>query len=323
MEFRTIIPIEPFSRRIDHSQHILSLGSCFADNIAKRLADAKFHVTASPTGILFNPESIASAIERFAARHYPTMIDLQYGNEKWFSLDFHSSLSNSDVTIALDAMRRGVDRGADAMIKADTYIITFGTAFVYRHIESDRIVANCHKLPQSHFKREMLTVEDIVGRYAALLEGVLKNKRVIFTVSPIRHLSDGMEANSLSKATLRVAIGELTKHYANTLYFPSFEIVNDELRDYRFYADDMTHPSKLAIDYIWERFSEAAFSTSTRQLIERIERITSAAAHRPFNPDSDSHRSFCRKKLEEIAALEDISTEIDWSEEKAHFASYL
>lgn len=323
MEFRTIIPIEPFKHRIDHSQHILSLGSCFADNIASRLADAKFHITASPTGILFNPESIASAIECYANRIYPSITNLQYGNGKWFSLNFHSSFSNADVTLALNAMRQGVDRGAEAINRADTYIITFGTAIAYRHTETNKIVANCHKLPQSHFQREMLSVDDIVKRYTSLLESVLKNKRVIFTVSPIRHLSDGLEANSLSKAILRVAIGELTRRFPNTRYFPSFEIVNDELRDYRFYANDMTHPSQLAIDYIWERFSDAAFSPSTQKLIERVARINAAVAHRPFNPESDSYRTFCRRQLEEIKEMESINTEIDWSKEKAYFANYL
>ena len=323
MELRTVIPIAPFQHRISHSEQILSLGSCFAENIATRLANAKFHITASPTGILFNPESIALAIERMANRHYPTMTDLHYSNEKWFSYDFHSSFSHSDVTLTLEAMRQGVDRGAEAITSADTYIITFGTAIVYRLAESGHTVANCHKQPQSHFTRQMLSVEEIVERYKALLEGVLKNKRVIFTVSPIRHLSEGLEENSLSKAILRVAIGELTRQYPNTLYFPSFEIVNDELRDYRFYADDMTHPSPLAIDYIWERFSEAAFTPATRNLIEQIKRITTAAAHRPFNPDSDSHRTFCRRQLDEITKLESQNAEIDFSAEKATFTSYL
>ena len=323
MQFRTIIPIAHFTRRIDHTQSILSLGSCFADNMATRLADAKFRVTASPTGILFNPESIAQAIDRFASLAYPNMADLQYGNEKWFSLDFHSSFSHSDVTLALDTMRRGIDKGAEALKSADTYIITFGTAIVYRLKESGRVVANCHKLPQSHFLREILSVEDIVQRYTSLLEGILKDKRVIFTVSPIRHLSEGLEENSLSKATLRVAIGEIIKHFPNTQYFPSYEIVNDELRDYRFYADDMTHPSSLAIDYIWERFSEVAFAPATLTLIEKIKQITTAASHRPYNPESEAHRTFCRRRLEEISALEAHCSHIDFSNEKKCFESYL
>ncbi len=322
-EFRTIIPIAPFVRKIDHSQKILSLGSCFAENIAARLSAAKFHITASPTGILFNPESIAQAIERYSAESVPTIKELQYDNERWFSYDFHSAFSHSDVDKALDAMRQGVERGAEALREADTYIITFGTAIVYRLTDSARVVANCHKQPQRYFRREMLSVEDIVSRYGALLEGCLRDKRVIFTISPIRHLSDGAEQNSLSKATLRVAIGEIVSRYPNATYFPSFEIMNDELRDYRFYAEDMTHPSTTAIDYIWERFSAAAFSPATQSLIEQIERIAAAVAHRPFSPQSEAHRRFCRKQLEDISLVEELNNYIDLSAEKAYFEGFL
>ncbi len=323
MEFRTIIPIRPFARKIDHSQRILSLGSCFADNIATRLADAKFRITASPTGILFNPESIASAIERFATNTPPEINELQYSNEKWFSYDFHSSFSHPDIEQAHNAMRQGVEQGAVALQQADIFIITFGTAIVYRLTQSGKIVANCHKQQQRFFEREMLSVAAIVERYTALLEGVLRNKRVIFTVSPVRHLGEGMEENSLSKAILRLATEEIVRRNENAAYFPSFEIMNDDLRDYRFYAEDMVHPSMLAIDYIWEKFSDTAFSPATQQLIARIKRVTAAAAHRPFNPHSEAHRTFCRKQLMEISEIESCCHEIDFSPEKGQFTTYL
>lgn len=322
-EFRTIIPIAPFVRKIDHSQRILSLGSCFAENIAVRLLAAKFRVTASPTGILFNPESIARAIERYTEERVPAKMELQYSNERWFSYDFHSSFSGADVDTALASMQQGIKLGAEALRRADTYIITFGTAIVYRLIETGQVVANCHKQPQAFFSREMLSAEEIVERYSALLEGPLCGKRVIFTVSPIRHLSEGAEENSLSKATLRVAIGEIVKRYPNATYFPSFEIMNDELRDYRFYAEDMTHPSPTAIDYIWERFAEAAFSPATLSLIDQIERIAAAVAHRPFNSQSEAHRRFCRKQLDDIARIEAQNNNIDLAEEKAYFERFL
>ncbi len=323
MEFRTIVPITPFACKIDYSQRLLSLGSCFADNMASRLAEAKFQVTASPTGILFNPESIASALERFAENRAPELNELQYGNEKWFSYDFHSSFSHSQIEQTQSAMRQAVESGAAALHSADIFIITFGTAIVYRLISSGKVVANCHKQSQHLFRREMLSVEEIVERYAQLLRDILRDKRVIFTVSPIRHLGEGLEENSLSKATLRVAIGEIVKRHPNASYFPSYEIMNDELRDYRFYAEDMTHPSKMAVDYIWERFSEVAFSGTTQQIIERIERLRLAAAHRPFNPQSDAHRTFCRKALDDIAAIERIHRNLDFEVEKERFMAYL
>lgn len=323
MEFRTIIPITPFVRKIDHSQRLLSLGSCFADNMAAHLAEAKFRITASPTGVLFNPESIAAALERFAEGRAPELTELQYSNENWFSFDFHSAFSHHEIAQAQSAMRQGVEIGAAALRQAETLIITFGTAIVYRLTTSGRVVANCHKQPRHLFRREMLSVEDIAARYNALLNGILCGKRVIFTVSPVRHLGEGLEENSLSKATLRLAINEIVGRNANANYFPSFEIMNDELRDYRFYAEDMTHPSKMAVDYIWERFSEAAFSPATRQIIARVEKIVTAAAHRPFNAQSEAHRTFCRKALEDIAAIENICHDIDFTAEKEQFMAYL
>ena len=323
MDFRTTIPIKPLARRIDHSQTIFLIGSCFTENIAQRLSAAKFRVTASPTGILFNPESIADAIGRCVLRNYPTREELQYGNERWFSYDFHSSFSNADADAALAAMREGIDEGFAALNSADTFIITFGTAIAYRHTESGHIVANCHKQPQAMFLREMLSVEDIVMRYSALLDSVLRNKQVIFTVSPIRHLGEGMEQNSLSKATLRVAIGEIVRRHDNASYFPSFEIMNDDLRDYRFYAEDMVHPSALAIDYIWKCFSEAAFSPATQSLIERIEAISKAMAHRPFNPQSEAYRRFCQQQLDEIKKIRLMFPKANFQREYEFFAKYL
>lgn len=323
MQFRTIIDIRPFARRIDHSSRILSLGSCFADNMARRLKRAKFRIEASPTGILFNPESIARAIDRFAAADVPAKEELRYDGHRYFGYDFHSALSDTDPEHALDAMREAVRRGADALREADTVIITFGTAWIYRLRENGDVVANCHKQPQSLFTRELLAAERIADRYATLLTGPLAGKHVIFTVSPVRHLGDGAEQNSLSKAVLRVAAGELAYSFPETDYFPSFEIVNDELRDYRFYADDMVHPSDRAVDYIWERFGHAAIAETSRHIAERAERIAEAAEHRPFDPQSEAHRSFCRTMLRRIEDLQREAPQTEFDDEKEYFNSFL
>ena len=323
MQFRTTVKIESLKQKIGHNDSILSLGSCFADNIASRLAAAKFQITASPSGVLFNPESIASAIERYSRAAAPTAEELREGDEGWYSFDFHSSLSHSEREVALAQMQQAVEQGAEALAKAKVVIVTFGTAWVYRLKENGRVVANCHKQHQSLFSREMLSIEEIVERYAPLMEGVLAGKKVIMTVSPIRHLSDGLEANSLSKAILRVAIDKLAERYDNVHYFPSFELLNDDLRDYRFYADDMTHPSTVAIVYIWERFEEYAFSAATIDIIKRLRKIADAVAHRPLNADTEAHRNFCLKMIGEIAAMECVTSGIDFSEEKRHFKQYL
>lgn len=328
MQFFTKVDIKPFDKKIDHRAPILSLGSCFADNIAKRLQRAKFTTTASPTGILFNPESIARAIERFAKVSHsedtlPTADGLLQSNGLWYSYDFHSSLSHTNADTALSQMREAVMRGAEALRAAEVVIITFGTAFVYRLNASGEVVANCHKQPQKLFTRQMLSAEEIVKRYNTLLQGPLADKRVIFTLSPVRHLGDGLEQNSLSKATLRVALGEIVSTNGNAEYFPSYEIMMDELRDYRFYADDMSHPSPLAVDYIWERFGQTIFSSDTLELNSRIERILTAAEHRPFNPDSDAHRTFCRRMMAECELLEADAPSIHLDKEKEYFRGYL
>ena len=329
MQFRTTIELKPFDRRIDHSQTILSLGSCFASNVAERLLRAKFCVTSSPTGILFNPESIAATLDRFDAvargdnGALPAAEDLAYGNERWFSYDFHSDFSATDATDALAAMQEAVRHGAQALKDAQVVILTFGTAFVFRNKQSGDVVANCHKQPQALFQREMMSAEQIATRYISLMQGPLAGKQVIFTVSPVRHLADGLEQNSLSKATLRVAVDVIQKVCPNAYYFPSYEIVMDELRDYRFYADDMTHPSRMAIDYIWERFGEVAFSDKTKALNERIERIVRASEHRPFNRNGQEYKAFCRTQREKITQLESEHPSVCMAKEKEFFDTYL
>lgn len=329
MQFRTTIDIKPFEQKIDHTQPILSLGSCFASNMAERLRRAKFQITTSPTGILFNPESIASVIDRFDALSrgdrgaLPVAEELSYGNGRWFSFDFHSDFSHATANEALGSIQEAIEQGSRALNNAQVVTITFGSAFVYRLRQSGEVVANCHKQPHSLFLREMLSVEQIASRYTALLHGPLAGKRVIFTLSPVRHLADGLEENSLSKATLRVAIEQIVRACSNAVYFPSYEILMDELRDYRFYADDMTHPSSVATDYIWQRFGEVVFSAETRALNERIDRITKASQHRPFNIASEEHKHFCRTQLEKITQLEREHGHISMAEEKEFFNAYL
>lgn len=323
MEFFTKIRIEPFPKKINHKQQIFSIGSCFSENMAQHLRRAKFHITYSPTGILFNPESIALCLDQLTAGSNITAQQLLQANGLWFNYDFHSSFSSTDKECALSMMQQAIDKGAKALKEANVVIITFGSAWVYRLRESGKVVANCHKQPQAIFNRELLTVEDIVNRWSSLICSTLKDKQVIFTVSPIRHLSDGLEQNSLSKATLRVAIAQLTAKFDNACYFPSFEIMNDELRDYRFYAEDMTHPSQVAIEYIWQRFCETAISKESIDMMERIAKITQAAEHRPFNPQSEAYRNFCLKQLEEIEKITISNPAIDFNEEKTIFVAHL
>ena len=271
MKFRTEIEVVPFERRIDHTRRGFSVGSCFAASIAGRLARCKFPLTGNPTGVLYNPFSIADLLEV----------------------------------------------GGPELAEADYVLVTFGTAWVYE--EGGRVVANCEKRPAHLFTRRRLSVEEIVERFDGLMQNALSGKQVIFTVSPIRHLKDGFEENSLSKAVLRLAIAEIVaRHPAAAQYFPAFEILNDDLRDYRFYGPDLAHPSAEAVEYIWEKFSAAAFGPETLKLLPQIEKIVRAMEHRPFSPDGEEYATFRRTMLghaREFAALHpeiDLSAEIEF-----------
>lgn len=318
MKFRTEIEVAPWSTPIEYSHHIVSLGSCFATNIAERLTERKFRVTASPTGILFNPLSIAAAVERMVEHRSVNAEELIESNGRWLSYAFHSSLSGSTPEEAATIMNEALERGREALDNADLLIVTLGTAWAYRLQSTGEVVANCHKQPSKEFRRELLSVGEVVEALEHIL--ALTHCRVAFTLSPVRHIGEGMEDNSLSKALLRVAIDEVVRrHTERVVYFPSFEIMMDDLRDYRFYADDLTHPTPMAIDYIAERFFDAALSKDAKRLMAKVEDVVRAAKHRPTNPTSDAHRRFCAAQLRAIAELEDI----DFTEERGYFEQML
>ena len=318
MKFRTEIESTPLKVGIDYGTKIFAVGSCFAQNIAQRLLCAKFRVTTNPTGILFNPASIAQALAAFDKQVIAEPGRVVSRGDVFVSLDCHSDLAGSSADEALNTYQSAIYEGHKTLTAADCVIITFGTAWVYEHTATGTIVANCHKLPQSEFTRRRLSVAEICNMFRPLMEGILSGKQVIFTVSPVRHTADGLAENSLSKATLRVAIEELCSSYANAEYFPAFEIMTDDLRDYRFYAEDMAHPTQQAIEYIWEKFADAALTAEAKALLPKVEKIVSAAAHRPFNPSSNEYRNFCCRYLAEAKAL----SPIDFSAECAIFEQY-
>ena len=318
MKFRTEIEPAPRSVRIGYDNRILTLGSCFAAHIAGRLAAAKFHVIENPSGILFNPLSIAAMLERVASGRLYGVGELCQAGGLWFSYDHHGAFSCPSAEETLEGINRELERGHEALSAADYVILTFGTAWVYRLAGDGRVVANCHKQPSSEFRREMAGVDEIVDAYRSLLRGVLACKQVLFTVSPVRHVRDGFEDNSLSKAVLRVAVARLAEEFPNVWYFPSFEIVNDDLRDYRFYAEDMVHPSQQAVDYIWEKFGDFAMERSVRALLPKLGRLNAAMEHRVMH-GGNGVTVFCDRSLELVAELQNDLPYIDFSCERAHF----
>ena len=317
MKFRTEIDIAPLAEGLEYGAKVFALGSCFAESISERLMRSKFEVVTNPFGVLFNPFSIANTIERLDDARTFAVCDISEGRDSFFSFDAHSSLDGKTHTEAFANLNKAVAQGSKALHDADWVILTFGTAWVYER--EGRVVANCHKQPSSQFTRRRLLVEEIVARYDKLFNGILRDKRVLLTVSPVRHVGDGLQENSVSKATLRLAVEELVAKYDNAYYFPSYEILIDDLRDYRYYADDLAHPSKMAVEYVWERFCEAVLAESAKMKMPQIEQIVAAAEHRPFNPESEAHRTFCRKMLARVTAM----SEIDFSLEKGIFERYL
>ncbi|MFV5703824.1 GSCFA domain-containing protein [Flavobacterium sp. XS2P12] len=310
MQFRTQIPIPKSNYPIDYNATIMSLGSCFAVNMAEKLDYFKFQNSCNPVGILFHPLAIEKLIDFAVSGKQFTENDIFFHNERWHCFDVHSDLSNSNKEELLTSLNAIIKSTNQQITESTHFIITYGTSWVYRNIESDSIVANCHKVPQKQFKKELLSVEEIkesIANTLKLIHAVNPNCNIIFTVSPVRHIKDGFVENQWSKANLISAIHDVlnTEHCKlSTKYFPSYEIMMDELRDYRFYAEDMLHPNQVAIDYIWKRFKETSISETAFSMMEEVEGIQKSLSHKPFNPNSESHFKFESKVREKITKLE-------------------
>lgn len=315
MKFRTEIELRPYARRIGYADRLLALGSCFAEEVGQRLADAKFRIAVNPSGVLFNPLSIVRTLRRYRDGRPVAKEELQQADGRWFHYDFHGSLTGESADEALARMNAAVAEGARALREASVVLLTLGTAWVYERTDTGEAVANCHRQPAQRFRRRRLRVEEVVAAIETALADELKDKHVLLSVSPVRHLSDGLAGNAASKAVLRLAAEELAERHARIDYFPAFEILCDDLRDYRFYADDLTHPSPQAVAYIWERFRDALLTPQAQALLPRIAEITAAARHRPLHPASEAYRAFCRRQLEAIGRL----PEVDFTEETAFF----
>lgn len=305
MQFRTAIPISENQFSIDYHSEILSLGSCFAVNIAAKLEYYKFQNSCNPFGIIFNPVSIEKLIERAVHKRFFAEKDIFFHNDLWHCFEVHSELSNPDKAIFLNLLNELVVATHQQIIQSTHFLITYGTAWVYRNKESNQIVANCHKVPQKQFTKELLTIGRIqkaIQNTIELIQSVNPKAKFMLTVSPVRHIKDGFVENQLSKAHLISAIHSVGNLQLITYnYFPGYEIMMDELRDYRFYAEDMLHPNQVAIDYIWQRFKETSVSKSALIVLEKIGNIQSGLNHRPFNPDSESHQNFLAKMHKKIA----------------------
>ena len=308
MNFRTQIPIPPNLNPIDYNSKIVSLGSCFAVNMAEKFEYYKFQNSVNPFGIIFNPVSIEKLIYRIVNQVFFTEKDIFFHNERWHCFEVHSDLSNANKEEFLENLNVILKLSLIQLFQASHVIITFGTSWVYRNFESNAIVANCHKLPQNQFQKEILSVETIgnsIKNTIDLIQKINPDCNFIFTVSPVRHLKDGFVENQRSKSHLITAIHDTIKPQLPAVnYFPSYEIMMDELRDYRFYAEDMLHPSAVAIDYIWSKFKESTIAESDFPVMEQVDSIQKSLSHKPFNPNSESHLKFESKLKQKMTNLQ-------------------
>lgn len=307
MILQTKIPLtKQAHNQIDYQSDILLLGSCFAAHIGKKMEYYKFQNVINPLGILFNPKSIENLVLKAINKETYTKEDVFFLNERWHCFDAHSNLSNSSKEELLSTLNGSIELTNQQINKSTHFIITLGTAWVYRHIETDAIVANCHKVPQKKFLKELLSVNEIsesLESIIALAKSVNPKISIIFTVSPVRHLKDGFIENSRSKAHLLSAVHEVVEPRKNVHYFPAYELMMDELRDYRFYTEDMIHPNNLAINYIWKRFKEVWVNNEALKIMEEVGTIQKGLAHKPFNSKSKQHQDFLLKLNKSIGSL--------------------
>lgn len=320
MRFRTTVET---SRKLDvtHKTGMMLVGSCFVENIGRRLCDCKFRVDVNPFGILYNPLSITVALRRIISggAFQEDSSELFFYQERWHSILHHGDFSHRDKHQVLNEINDRLASAHRHLLGTDLLILTLGTAFVYRTVAEGKVVGNCHKLPANNFVRTLASVDEIVSELSAIIEQLLKirpSMQLLFTVSPIRHLRDGAHGNQLSKAVLLLAVERLMSIYPDSCgYFPAYEIMLDDLRDYRFYADDMLHPSSQAVDYIWERFSEYCFDNHEMELNRRIEEINRALFHRPDDETSENYRNFIASTLEKIKKIHADYPYIDFERE--------
>ncbi|MBP6659702.1 MAG: GSCFA domain-containing protein [Chitinophagales bacterium] len=291
MEFSTKITITPSSNLISHQHNLWLIGSCFTENIGDLLKEYQFQTYQNSHGIIYNPISIFNAIDEVSSLKIYIENDLLKQNELYVSLNHHGKFSGLDKNAVLAEINVEIEKANTHFKKSDFVVITLGTSFVYEYADSKKIVANCHKIPNTKFTKRLLKIEEIVATFDSI-QSSLKEKKIIFTVSPVRHWRDGAVENQRSKSILIESIHQIIEQHSNCFYFPAYEIMMDELRDYRFYEKDMLHPNSVAVEYIWQRFSETYFSAFTQTLNQQIAKINLLLQHRIKHENTNEQKQF-------------------------------
>jgi hypothetical protein len=306
MNFRLTFPVTALPTPIQYSDQLLLMGSCFAEEIGERLQGHYFDALVNPHGILYNPISITQALHTYLDHKQYTLEDLFRQGDLYHSWDHHSRFSGLNPDEVLQGINTHQSAAAERLENADWLMITLGSAHTYTLQDTNRLVGNCHKVPAAAFHKKLLTAQDIISALDNLMHRLFfRNRKVkiLFTISPVRYVRDGVVENNLSKAILLQAVHHMVNKFDRLFYFPAYELVMDDLRDYRFYKEDLVHPNEMAINYVWEHFINAGLSTPDKPLFNNITDINRAAAHRPFNPEGQQHQQFLQTYARKVETL--------------------
>lgn len=323
MDFRLELDIKKSSTLISYKDKILLCGSCFTENIGQKLDYHKFKILQNPNGILFNPISITKSVTSYIENKQYAEDELFYFNDIWQSWEHHSRFSSVDKAVSLKMINDSQKAAHEFLKEADWIMLTLGSAFVYE-LENKNVVANCHKVPTDKFNKRLLSAEEVLSALDNLMHRLFlfnPKLKIIFTVSPVRHLRDGFVENNRSKAVLIQAVHHLVEKFNKLFYFPAYELVIDDLRDYRFYAEDMVHPNYAATNYVWDKFVNAFMDEETIELMGKVNEIQRARNHKAFNPSSEQHRKFLNSYRQKTELLQKQYQDLDLADEIKYFSS--
>ncbi len=324
MQFMTPINIKPLDPAINYRNKLLLIGSCFTEHIGNYLAEVKLNVLQNPNGILFDPISVCNSLISYIQNKQYSADELFTLNEGWHSWQHHSRFSKPDKDESLQMINQSQQTAHLFLKQTDWLIITLGSSFVYQLVENGKPVANCHKAPPQTFNKHLSTIEDIITKFDETIHQLFQfnqHLKIIFTISPVRHLRDGVVDNNRSKARLIEAVHHLVKKFDRLYYFPAYELVVDVLRDYRFYDVDMAHPNYAATQFVLEKFSESCLNEEAQQLSEEIKKLVIARNHKPFNAKSNQHKQFLQSQLQRTKQLQDKYPFLDFKRELEYFSA--
>lgn len=332
MDFRLELQVKPWKQQLNLRHKVMLLGSCFTEHMAAKLARSGFSICENPHGILFNPVSILNALRNYADQNAYTKSDLFYFNGLWQSWHHHGRFASVHAEETLNMMNQEARIASGFIREARWLTITLGSAFVYELKQGaeydftgrNRVVANCHKVPAQHFTHRLLAYSEVLtalDEMVLLARSINPGIKIIFTISPVRHFREGLVENNRSKGLLHNAVAEMESRHDHVFYFPAYELVIDDLRDYRFFAEDLVHPNYMATQYVWEKFSGACIDEESRILMERISKINSAMQHRPRQPESQQHKDFMLKMLNETLSLKELAPFVDLNDALAFFSA--